>query len=189
MVKSIEPTIINPLITEFIEELITTKGGIVASKPFEIAARPIEEYENCMRVRAIDKFDVAVYLAAVNFYLNEADLQAHRARGALIIYADAEVADKIFKAAGLDVPYDEDDESMLGLCGSLCQLVADTLKERLYAAGYPNLVLGGMSVFKNTILGGVEFCKGQEEKQEISFYFLKHKALVIDWTMAPMAKR
>ena len=74
-----------------------------------------------MRIKATDKFDVAVYIAAVNFYLNKPDMQAHRARGAMIVYMDIEVADKLFKAAGLKVPYDEDDESMMGLCGNLCQ--------------------------------------------------------------------
>jgi hypothetical protein len=44
-------------------------------------------------------------------------------------------------------------------------------------------------VYKNIISEGVEFSKDQGEKQEISFYFLKHKALVIDWTMAPIPKK
>jgi len=99
------------------------------------------------------------------------------------------VADKIFKAAGLQVPYDEDDESMLGLCGSLCQLIANALKERLSADGYVELEFSSPEVYKNTISEGVEFCKDQNEKQEISFYFLKHKALVIDWTLAPIPKK
>ena len=131
-----------------------------------------------MRVNATDKFDVAVYIAATNFYLNQADMQAHRARGALVLYMDTEVADKIFKAAGLQVPYDEDDESMMGLCGTLCQLIADALKDRLAAAGFASMLEFLLrAVYKNTIPEGVEFSKDQNEKQEISFYFLKHKAV------------
>ena len=67
MAKSLEPQIVNPIITGFIEELLTTKGGLTANKPFEIAAKPIEEYEERMRVHATDKFDVAVYIAVANF--------------------------------------------------------------------------------------------------------------------------
>jgi hypothetical protein len=189
MAKSFDPQIINPIITGFIEELITTKGNLASSKPFEVAAKPIVEYEDLMRVNATDKFDVAVYIAATNFYLNQADMQGHRARGAMVCYMDIEVADKIFKAVGLQVPYDEDDESMMGLCGSLCQLIADAFKDRLAAAGFPSLVVSTPAVYKNTISEGVEFSKDQDEKQEISFYFLKHKALVIDWTMAPIPKK
>jgi len=189
MAKIFDPQIVNPIITGFVEDLISTKGNLVSSKPFETAAKAIDEYEGRMRIKATDKFDVAVYLAATNFYLNKADMQAHRARGALIIYMDIEVADKLFKAAGLQVPYDEDDESMLGLCGSLCQSIADALKDRLAEAGFHSLEVSTPEVYKNSISEGVEFSKEQDEKQEISFYFLKHKALVIEWTMAPIPKK
>jgi len=189
MGKGLEPQIVNPIITGFIEELVTTKGNLVPTKPFETAPKPIDEYEGRMRVKATDKFDVSVYIAATNFYSNQGDMQAHRPRGAMILYMDTEITDKIFKAAGLEVPYDEDDESMLALCGSLCQLIADNLKDRLAAAGYASLVVSAPAVFKNTIPHGVEFSKDQNEKQEISFYFLKHKAMVIDWTMAPIPKK
>ena len=189
MVKSFDPQILNPIITGFIEELLTTKGNLPTSKPFEIAVKSIDEYEDRMRVKATDKFDVAVYIAAVSFYLNKVDMQAHRARGAIIVYMDIEVADKIFKAAGLQVPYDEDDESMMALCGNLCQTISDALKERLVATGHARLETSSPAVYKNTISEGVEFSKDQNEKQEISFYFLKHKALVIEWTLAPFPKK
>jgi hypothetical protein len=189
MAKSLEPHIVNPIITGFIEELITSKGGLVPTKTFEAAVKPIEEYEGRMRVNATDKFDVPVYLAEVNFYVSQADMNAHRARGAMVIYVDTEVADKIFKAAGLQVPYDEDDGSMETLCGSLCQLIANALKERLAAAGFLSLEVSTPAFYKNTIPEGVAFSKDQNEKQELSFYFLKHKALVVDWTMAPIPKK
>ena len=189
MGKGLEAPIVNAIITGFIEELITTKGNLVATKPFETATRSIDAYENRMRIKATDKFDVAVYIAATNFYLNQADMHAHRPRGAMVIYMDTEVADKIFKAAGLQVPYDEDDGSMEELCGTLCQSIANAFKERLAAAGFISLEVSTPVVYKNTILEGVEFSKDQKEKQEISFYFLKHKALVIDWTLAPIPKK
>ena len=110
MTKGFDPSIVNPIMTGFIEELITAQGGLVPSKPHEIAAKPVDEYEGRMRVNALEKFDASVYIAAISFYLNQADMKAHRACGALILYMDIEVADKIFKAAGLEVPYDEDDE-------------------------------------------------------------------------------
>ena len=172
-----------------IEELITTQGGLVPTQPVELALKPIEEYEGHMRVNATEKFDVVVYIAAINFYFSKAEMQAHRARGALILYMDTEVADKIFKAAGLQVPYDEDDESMMALCGNLCQSIGNALKDRLAAAGFLSLEVTEPLVYKNSIAEGVVFSKEQEEKQEISFYFLKHKALVIDWTMAPIPKK
>ena len=189
MANSFDSSVINPIITDFVEQLITTKGGLVSSKPFEVATKPIVEYEGHMMVKATDKFDVAVYLAASSFYLNQADMKARKARGALVVYLDTEVADKVFKAAGFQVPYDEDDESMLALGGSLCQMIAEAIKERLAAAGYPSLEFSTPATYKNTISGGVEFSKEQTEKQELSFYFLKHKAVVVEWTMAPIPKK
>lgn len=189
MVKIFDPQVVNPIITSMVEELITTKGGLAATKPFEIATKSIDDYENRMLVKAADKFNVSAYIASTSFYLNHADMQSGRARGSMVVYMDTEVADKIFKAAGLQVPYDEDDESMMALSGSLCQLIAGALKERLAAAGYANLEVSSPEVYKNNISEGVAYSKDQNEKQEISFYFLKHKALVIDWTMAPIPRK
>jgi len=189
MNKSFDPHIINPILTGFVEDLMTNKGNLVSAKPCEIVSKPIDEYEDRMLIKASDKFDVPVYVAAASIYLNKADKQGHRARGALVIYMDIEVADKLFKAAGLQVPYDEDDETMMALCGSLCQLIVNALKERLAAEGYAELEFSTPEAYKNTISEGVEFSKDQHEKQEISFYFLKHKALVVDWTLAPVPKK
>ena len=189
MGKSFDPQIVNSILTGFIEELITTTGGLPASKPCEIVARPINEYEGRMRINALEKFDVAAYLASTNFYLNQADMQKRRACGALILYMDIEVADKIFKAAGLQVPYDEDDESMMGMSVTLCQLIVDALKDRLAAAGFSSILSSLPCVYKTKIPEGVEFSKGQDEKQELSFYVLKRKAMAIDWTLPPIPKK
>jgi hypothetical protein len=68
-------------------------------------------------------------------------------------------------------------------------LIADALKDRLAADGYVPLEFSAPGSYKNTISEGVEFSKDQKEKQEISFYFLKRKSLVIDWTLAPIPKK
>lgn len=189
MSKGLDPTIVNPIIAGFVEDLITTRGGIPSTKPHEIATKPIVEYDDRMRINATDKFDVAVYIATISFYLTQDEAQAHKARGAIVLYMDTEVADKMFKVAGLQVPYDEDDESMMGLCGSICQLIADSFKDRLAQTGLPTLVLAAPLVYKNSIPEGVEFSKDQNEKQEICFYYLKHKALVVEWTMTEIPKK
>ena len=66
MAKIFDPQIINPILTGFIEELITTKGNIVASKPFEIAAKPIDGYDELMIVKAADKFDAVIHTRIFN---------------------------------------------------------------------------------------------------------------------------
>jgi len=189
MVKGLDPQIVNPILTKFIEETVTSKGGLVPTKNCDLATKPIEVYEGRMRAYSTDKFDVPTYVAAANFYLNQGDMRAHRPRGTMVIYMDIEVADKVFKAAGLQVPFDEDDGSMEELCGSFCQSIANALKDCLAQEGFISLEVSPSIVYKNTIVEGVEFSKDQNEKQEISFYFLKHKALVIEWTLAPIPKK
>ena len=189
MVKKFDPQIVNPIIIGFIEELITANGGLIASKPCEVLTKPINEYEGRMRVNASEKFDAAVYIASVSFYLNQSEMHGQRARGALVMYIDVEVADRIFKAAGLQVPYDEDDESMMTMGGTLCQMIADAVKDSLAAAGFAGILVSEPCVYKNSIPEGVAFSKEQNEKQELSFYFLKHKALAVDWTLAAIPKK
>ena len=46
----------------------------------------------------------------------------------------------------------------------------------------------GWSIGKRLSLPELEFSKEQEEKQEISFYFFKHKAFVLEWSLAPLRK-
>ena len=104
MEKSLDPQIVTPFLTGFIEELITSKGGLVPTQNYNVTAKPIEEYEGRMVVHATDKFDVPTYVAATNLYLNQGDMHAHRPRGVMVVYVDIEVADRIFKAAGLQVP-------------------------------------------------------------------------------------
>ncbi len=189
MSKIFDPQVVNPIITKSINDLITAKGGLVPTKDLEIATQPIEEYEGRMRVNATEIFDVPVYIANTNFYLNKGDMQGHRARGAMVVYVDMEVADKVFKAAGLQVPYDEDDGSMEDLCGQLCQIFTQSIKDGLEAAGFISLEASTPFTFKNTISEGVEFSKDQQEKQRLSCYYLKHKALVVDWTLAPIPRK
>ena len=189
MAKNFEPSLINSILTGFVEDLLANKGNLAVFKPTEIAGKPVNEYEGRMLIKGSDKFDVAVFIAATSFYLNQANLQAHKAIGAMLVYMDTEVADKLFKAAGLQVPYDEDDESMMDLCSKLSVLITDNFKERLSAAGYASLVASTPAVYKNSISEGVEFSKDQDEKQEVSFFYLKHKALVVEWTLAPVPKK
>jgi hypothetical protein len=189
MAKNFDPNIVNPIFTGVIEDMMTTRGGLVSTKAFDLSVKPIEEYEGRMRVNATDKFDTSVYIAAINFYLNKADMHAHRSRGTMVLYMNSEIADRLFKAVGLQVPYDEDDESMMVLCGNLCRTIADSFKERLIEKDFAALEVSDPATYKNNVTEGVEFSHGQEEKQELSFYFLKHKALAIDWTMAPIPKK
>ena len=125
--------------------------------------------------------------AAVGLYSSKGDMQAHRPKGGHdhSIWTPR-VADKLFKAAGLQVPYDEDDESMMELCGNLCESIANTLKDGLSAKGFAALEVSPPTVYKiHHLRRGLNSAKTRTRSRNFLFFFLKHKALVIEWTLAP----
>ena len=189
MAKGFDPQVLTSAVIECIEEAVSKKGNLPSTEAPAVQAKEIDEYEERMRASGIDKFNVPAYIAVVNLYLNQGDLQHHKAKGAIIVYLNTEVADKIFKALGYTIPYDEDDEAMLKLCGDFAQMVATHLKGRITSSGYAELVLSPPSMYKNTVGAGVEFSPDQNESQEVIFSYLKHKAIAVEITLAPLPRK
>ena len=68
-------------------------------------------------------------------------------------------------------------------------LIAEMLENRLAQDDYVDLELGSPAMFRNVSHEGVELPKDLHEKQELSFYFLKRKAIVIEWAMAAIPQK
>ena len=83
---------------------------------------------------------------------------------------------------------DEEEESAVA-CGKICTLLAEKFKERLAESGFPELFLSKPACNKNSLPEGIDFSADQKQKQEISFYFWKKKAMVVDITMADFSRR
>lgn len=188
--KSIDPQVAMTTMMGVIESTLAKMSGVVPTDQPQTAQKEIIEYEGRMRVTGMEKFNAPSFISVVNYYLSDADLEKHRAKGAMIIYVDSENAGKLFKSLGFPPTDDEDDVSMMDCCGELCNLVGGGFKNELANLGYANLVMSSPHNYKNTVLEGVEFSTDQETMHEFCFFYWKRKALVVELTLAaiPMKK-
>lgn len=152
-------------------------------------AKDISEYSGRMQALGLEKMGQPCWVSVVNLYLNQGDLERHKAKGALVLYLETEDAGKIFQSAGLEFPSDEDDASMIAASGQLAQKVAEAFKNELAGHGYVSLVLSTPATYKNNAVGGVEYSSDQKTKHELSFFYLKSKVICIDLTLAPIPKK
>ena len=187
--KSLDPQVVTSAVLELMREILSKITGMVQTQEPETKESEIVDYEGRMRVLGVEKFNATSYVAVINFYLNERDMQKRSGtKGALVLYLDSENAGKLFK--GLSIPFDEDEDdgSMLNACSQFAKLIGEAFKQRLTASGYSNLFMSEPDSFKNSLLEGVEFSPDQTTKQEFSFFYLKRKTIVVEVTFADIPK-
>lgn len=166
-----------------------TSGKVVTSDAPTHKAQNIMEYQGRMSVTGMEKFNGPAYIAAVSFYLNEQDRDKRRAKGAMVLYLESSNAEKILRGFGHPVTDDDEEEETLAACGKLCTTFAEKFKEGLSQSGASSLILSAPVSNKNSIPEGIDFSSDQTQKQEISFYLWKKKALVVDLTLADVSRR
>jgi hypothetical protein len=188
-VKSLDSQVLTNSVMETMQETLSKIGGIVPSSDPETKEVEIEEYEGRMKVTGFGKFESVSFISAINLYLNQADMDRHKPKGAVILYLDSENASKFFKGLDVTVDEDEDDSSMMNGCGEFCKIIAEGFKNKLKEKGYPELLLSEPSNFKNSALRGVEFSADQKTKYEFSFFYWKHKALIVDVTLSDLPRK
>lgn len=190
MAKSLDPQVlVKTFLNAAQQAFASTAGKVVPTNDATEKPQNIIEYQGRMSVAGMDKFNGPTYISGVSFYLNEQDRDKHRAKGAMVLYLEAANAEKILRGFGHSVSDDEEDDETLTACGKVCTTLADKFKENLSQAGYPSLVLSTPIVNKNSIPEGIDFSTDQIQKREISFYFWKKKALVVDLTVADISRR
>ena len=188
--KSLDPQVLTTTMLGVIEPVLSKMTGIVATAEPETKELEIVDYEGRLRVSGVEKFNTASYISVINFYLNEKDKQSHKAaKGAMVLYVESENAGKVFKALGFSVPEDEDDTSMMDACGQFCDLLAQGFKTELNRLGYFDLVLSNPDNYRNSVLEGVEFSPDQKIKFEFSFSYWKHKAIIVEVTLADIPQK
>jgi|CXWL01.1.fsa_nt_gi hypothetical protein len=166
-----------------------TSGKVVPTDDATHKTQNIIEYQGRMSVTGMDKFNGPTYIVGVSFFLNEQDRDKRRAKGAMVLYLEASNAEKILRGFGHPISDDDEDEETFTAYGKVCTTLADKFKESLAQSGYPSLVLSEPVSSKNSLSEGIDFSSDQTQKQEISFYFWKKKALVVDLTMADLSRR
>lgn len=186
MAKGFDPQILTRTFLDSAQELFSRSSKLAQSDPPTTKSQNIIEYQGRMSVTAMEKFNGPTYISGVSFYLNAQDKDKRRAKGAVVLYVEASNAEKLLRGVGYSAGDDEEDEELLASCAKLCTALAEGLKQGL---GISSLILSAPVSEKNSLPGGIEFSADQSEKQEISFYFWKKKALVVDLTMAALPSR
>ncbi len=186
--KDLDPQAVSAAVLSAVDTVVPKAGPLSPSQEPKVEATDISEYNGGLRCLGLDKMANTCYISVVNLYLNQGDLERRKAKGALVIYLEIESASKFFQAVQLPFSSDEDDASMMAACGQLAQKIAEAFKSELTGRGFASLVLSPARNYKNNV-DGIEFSTDQKTKHEISFFYLKHKSLAIDLTLAPIPKK
>ena len=187
--KDFDPQVLSSALLKVMQQTLEKAGNIPQSQEPTTETVAIEDYGGRMRISGIEQFNNLCYVSVINFYTSQADLEKHKAKGALIIYMESENAAKFFKALGIAFLEDEDDASMTVGCGKFAQMIVDGFKAELSAQGYAELILSKPLNYKNKVFEGVDFFPGQKAKHHIGFYYFKHKVIAADLTLAPIPKK
>lgn len=189
MSKEFDVQVLNTTLMGCMEDILGKMSGVAATDQPQVRTIDIIEYEGRMRVTGMEKFNAPSYVSVINYYLNQADLEKHRAKGSMVVFVDAENAGKLFKSLGFYVSDDEDEASMMDACGELCNLLGGSFKNELSNMGFVDMSMSAPSNYRNTVMQGVEYSQDQQTKQEFSFFYWKRKAIVVEVTMANIPEK
>ncbi|MBF0533183.1 MAG: hypothetical protein HQL23_08860 [Candidatus Omnitrophica bacterium] len=176
------------LLSKVVTRVLDQRGDIVLSAPPHIEKVRIVEFRRRMRVWGLDKFKEKTYIATVNFYLSDKDLEQHKAVGALVVYIGEDYIETLLKKLGYPKIEDDDESLLEDACGTFTNIVAAKFKEGLTQLGFAELVMSHFSCFQNEALNGVEFDITQKEKYEIAFEIGGYKRIVVDLTLGKMPR-
>jgi hypothetical protein len=179
---------------EFLDtQVLSTKIKSVVTGTFEkmahvkpaadplVAERDIIEYDGSMRLFPMEKFNGPCFVSYLNFYLSQADLQSRkRAIGTFVLYVKEDIAEKLLRAFGRSSKEALQEENILDVCGQMCNVLAENLKNELIQANYADLLMSAPANFKNHVPGGAPFDYALYTKQECIFSFWGQKSIVVE---------
>jgi hypothetical protein len=153
-----------------------------------IEKKIIIQFVKRMRVDALEKFNNTTFLSAIHFYKDEAARKKDVPVGLIIVYIERIYVPEMLRLLKYPyIDYDNDEEVLDGI-GAIANLVAGFLKRELGRLGYIDLEMSHFRSAINTVLDGLEYCKTQNEKFEISFEIDGQKRLVIELVMDQLPK-
>lgn len=158
-----------------------------SSEP-NIELRSVIQFVNRMRIDAMEKFNTATMLSVVHYYKDNVSLEKNEPTGLIIVYIEKTFVPemlRLFKYPYID--YDNNDEVLDGI-GAITNLIAGYFKKELARLGYIDLEMSPFRSAINTILDGVEYCKSQTQKFEITFEIDDKKRMVIEMLMEPLPR-
>lgn len=153
-----------------------------------IQKKVIIQFVRRMRIDAMEKFNTTTFLSAIHFYKDENARKKDDPVGLIIVYIERIFVPEMLRLLKYPyIDYDNDDEVLDGI-GAITNLIAGFLKRELGRLGYIDLEMSHFRSAINSVLDGLEYCKTQNEKYEISFDIDGVKRMVIELVMDPIPK-
>ncbi|MBI3601981.1 MAG: hypothetical protein HY209_03715 [Candidatus Omnitrophica bacterium] len=153
-----------------------------------IEEKRITQFVNRMRVDAMEKFNVTTFLSAVHYYKDTAALEKNDPVGLIVVYIERTFVPEMLRLLRYPyIDYDHDDEVLDG-AGAIANLIAGYFKKELSRLGYIDLEMSHFKSAINSVLDGIEYCKGQTHKYELSFSIEDQKRLAVEMVMGPLPK-
>jgi len=179
--SEIEVEVLGKMFLEAASEAIAQKSTTAPSSDPEVKVLDILEYDGRMRIVSMEQFNGPAYISVVNYFLSARDMEKHvNCCGALVVYVESSMAEKLLKALGHADANEEEEQTVLSACGQVATVFAESFANKLAGSGYQQLTLAEPKNYKNAVNDGVEYSKDQVEKAEVSFSFWKQRALVMD---------
>ena len=177
------------LLVDGITNMFQERGEIQFSQDPDVERKNIIEYNGRMRAEGMEKFNNPTYVSAINYYLNQKEMERHKAVGTIVVYVEQEYVARIMRLLKYPTVDDEDEEALKDSCGTLCNILAGRFKSEISAKGYVDLEMSHFSSYRNNIPYGAEFCYDEYDKYEVAFYIEKEKRLVVEMTIGRVPHR
>ncbi len=183
MAKEYDLNKLSQMILKAVEATVATVPAMSPSQDPESKIRDLEEYDGRLKAIGSSKFGSPCYVCAVNFFANELDKSKEKnPKGFVVLYLEADNATKIFKPLGIAFQDDEDDASMIKATGELLNKIAQNIVGAMNASGYSQLLMTTPIGQRNHLSEGVAIDLGLQQLSEVSFFFYKHRSLVVEAT-------
>ena len=176
------------LLGEVVRRILKKRAEIeLSSKPiFEI--KPITEFKKRLRATALGKFEGTTYIASVNFYTDQENMDKGKSIGAVIIYVAEEYIAKLLQKFNYPISDEDDQEALQDACGTLCNLIAGNFKSGLTQLGYIELFMSHYSTYLNEVVNGIPYSSFETDLYEISFDIAGKKRIVAELTMGAVPR-
>ncbi|MBF0522371.1 MAG: hypothetical protein HQL24_04855 [Candidatus Omnitrophica bacterium] len=187
--RGFDPELIKSIMTDAIANFIESKCNSKFSKPPDFSEHNIIEYASNMRVFGLEKFNSPCYVSYINFFLSTQELKNKNPIGALILFLDYQSAERLLKSLGYSQANEDEEDAFFDTVGQLCETIASQFNNEIQNLGYKELAISKPLTFKNDVPGGAPFYYEETRYYELSAYFWKQKALVLNLTLGPVSKK